>query len=435
MGYTLSFVADVKCGMDKVAGLLHHDARSVDKDNGCETRHSNKDIDASRTGLNDVVVSDGKGGWMPCTDTRQIMTALSDRLAHVKKPLRRDAVVLRPMILQLDPEWYAAHTEAVDRDTAEQHMMDWAADTFGRDNLVYVAAHHDEGNPHLHIGFCPVTDDGRLSQKDWFSGPSRLREMHNEFRGHMVAAGYDIDMGRRKPGKHAKRMSVDEYKDFARLQDERRDVEQQREQLTADQEQLHADRLNARHEAQRIRQQAQTAGAVYVANAQATAAAAEDEAIEYRARRHAEADREADEIRAQATRDAEAIREAARQDAERTAAEAARQAEAVQVALRQRVKASLDEARQERDQAIADRDRAQTARRATVAALQGDYRAWAADTRRPTATALLGVLGAAVEASRTPPTSQGVGRAWEQLQAMLAKGDNPGPAAVEGPTR
>lgn len=378
MGYTLSFVADTKCTKYEAGGLVHHDARDVDLANGCEVEHSNEDIDPARTHLNTTVVTDGKGGWIPCTDTRQITASLDARLAHVKKPLRKDAVVMRPFILQLDPEWYKEHTDTGERVDAEQHMMDWAVDTFGADNILYVSIHEDEGNRHLHLGFCPVTKDGRLAQKDWFPSPADLRKKHDEFRQHMRDAGYDIAKERKKPGKHARRMSVGEYKDFARLQDERRDVEQQREQLTADQEQLHADRLNARHEAQRIRQQAQTAGAVYVANAQATAAAAEDEAIEYRARRHAEADRDADKIRAQATRDAEAIREAARQDAERTAAEAARQAEAVQVALRQRVKASLDEAKRERDEAIADRDRAQTARRATVAALQGDYRAWAA---------------------------------------------------------
>lgn len=419
MGYTLSFIADVKCGMGDVYGLLHHDARSVDQANGCETRHSNKDIDSGRTRLNDVVVSDGKGGWVPCTDTRQIMSALSDRLSHVKKPLRHDAVVLRPMVLQLDPEWYKAHTDAVDRDTAEQHMMDWAADTFGADNLVYVAAHHDEGNPHLHIGFCPVTSDGRLAQKDWFSGPTRLREMHNEFRQHMAAAGYDVDMQRRKPGKHARRMSVDEYKDFARLQDERQDVEQQREDLDKY-------RAGVRYEAQQLRQRA----AWQVSDADKYAQGKHQEADEYYRRRRHDADQDADKVRQQAEQEAEATRKAADQYAQRVKAEADAKAAAALDTVRQRIQSSIDQAKQERDQVVRERD-------ATRAALQGDLATWGELTPRPTANKLLGVLGAAVRASRQQPTTPGLGSAYARMMAMVRAADardNPGPTAVEGPT-
>lgn len=262
MGYTLSFTASVKVGRGGVAGLLHHDARDVDREQGQEVRHSNKDIDPARTLDNETLVSDGQGGWMPCGDTRQIEDAIDARLAAVTKPLRKDAVVLRPLVLQLDPDWYAAHPDEGERGAAANAMLTWAADTFGPQNVVYASVHQDEGNPHLHVGICPVTEDGRLSQKDWFPGPAALREMHQDFRQHMTSEGYDIEMRNKKPGKHAKRMSVQEYKDFCDLQTEARKIDGQQGQLNRWAQRLHEEQTDlqireARLQERETRQQEQ----------------------------------------------------------------------------------------------------------------------------------------------------------------------------------
>lgn len=239
MGYTMSFDASMKVQRGGVAGFLHHTARDVDKEQGCEVRHSNQDIDAARTLTNATLVSDGAGGWKQCEDVSEIEAALDARLKDVKKPLRKDAVVLRPLILQLDPDWYAVHQSDTEREQAANDMLEWAADTFGADNLISVSLHNDENAPHLHVLFCPVTEDGRLSQKDWFSSPAQLREMHQDLRQHMTDAGYEIEMENRKPGKHAKRMSVQEYKDFRELQNEARKIDTQQGQLSRWAERLH----------------------------------------------------------------------------------------------------------------------------------------------------------------------------------------------------
>lgn len=129
--------------------------------------------------------------------------------------------------------------------------------------------------------------------------------------------------------------------------------------------------------------------------------------------------------RHEADQDAEAIREAARQDAGKIVAEATSQAEAVREAIRRKIKDEVDEAKQERDEAI-------KARRASQAALQGDYKAWAANTDRPNAMALLGVLGAAVEASRTPPPKSEFAGAYDRMMAMV-RGRQSKDAGWDGP--
>ena len=276
MAYTLSFDASAKVQRGAVAGLLHHVGRDVDRQQGREVRHANQDIDASRTAGNMTMVADGNGNWRACRSLDEIGAALDARLADVGKPLRKDAVVLRPLVLQLDPEWYAAHQGEDEQQAAAWAMMDWASDTFGASNLVYIARHGDEASPHLHIGFCPVTDDGRLSQKDWFSSPAALRAMHKDFREYMAGRGYDIDMANRKPGKHAKRLGVQEYKDFRELERQRAELEAAEARIRAQEAAAAADRAQADRELQetrRARQEAQEAAAAAKADRDALDAA------------------------------------------------------------------------------------------------------------------------------------------------------------------
>ena len=233
MAYTLSFDASVKIKHNQHGAFFKHIGRDVDKDN---TRFANPDIIPERTSDNFTCVNWGNG-FEACTDADDIERALEHRLQAVKKPLRSDAVVLRPIVLQLDPAWYKDKTRTEDEVyRVFDDMTEWAASTFGEKNLVYSALHMDETNPHLHIGFCPVTDDGRLSQKAWFSDPKSLMRMHTNFREFMRDKGYDIEMHNRKPGKYAKRLKEGEYKDYRELQKMQEEAAHTKSELHTQQE-------------------------------------------------------------------------------------------------------------------------------------------------------------------------------------------------------
>lgn len=213
--YTLSFDASLKLNKGSVKGFLHHMARDVDRENGKELNHSNENINSALTEENETYYYDSSTQYLePCTDINQIEQALNERLSTVKKSLRKDAVVARGFVLQLDPEWYKEHTDNDEREQSYDDMIDWACEQFGIENLVSVSIHMDETNPHMHVLFTPVTEDGRLSQKDWFKSPSSLRAMHDNFRKYMIDKGYDIDTTR-KPAKE--RLSEDDYKTYAEL--------------------------------------------------------------------------------------------------------------------------------------------------------------------------------------------------------------------------
>lgn len=218
MSYSLSFDVSTKMkSTSETKKLVHHTCRDVDARAGIWHEHANEMIDASRTTQNQTMVYNRAARKHErCTSVEQVADALSARLGDVTGRHVKNPVVMRGVVLQLDPSWYDGKSKQECRRAAND-MMAWAIKTFGAENIIYSSRHRDESNEHLHLGICPVTADGRLSQKDWFGTPAKLRALHDDFRKHMIDAGYDIELERKQPGKHSRRLAEAEYKRQAEL--------------------------------------------------------------------------------------------------------------------------------------------------------------------------------------------------------------------------
>lgn len=53
--------------------------------------------------------------------------------------------------------------------------------------------HLDEHSPQLQVMITPVTQDGRVSQKDFFKGPGDFKRQHRELRAYMEKFGYEVE--------------------------------------------------------------------------------------------------------------------------------------------------------------------------------------------------------------------------------------------------
>lgn len=213
MSYTATFDAShkVKRSGAHAKNFERHIARDADQAARFSFAQRNPNIDTARTSMNITMVNDGNGGWRTPVVTQdadgkgrppsaELGDYLDSRLVTVKRKLRDDAVVMRPMILQLDPKWFAEHNpdwrENGLNAEAEKYIgaqLDWAAEEFGQENFPGYSVHMDETNPQLQLLFTPVTEDGRLSQKDFFKGPSDLQRQHKAHRQALADAGYDIE--------------------------------------------------------------------------------------------------------------------------------------------------------------------------------------------------------------------------------------------------
>ncbi|WCD91451.1 plasmid recombination protein [Microbacterium sp. nov. GSS16] len=207
MSYTMTFDASHKVGRGGHAqAFFRHIARDLDQAAGFQFTQANKNIVPDRTRLNLTVVNDGEGGFRkarsvagrPPSDEFDVY--LKQRLSTVDRKLRKDAVLMRGLILQLDPRWFEEHNpswraEGMNAEAARYMgaALDWACAEFGQANVVGWSVHLDEVSPQLQVMVTPITDDGRLSQKDFFKGPADLKRQHKELRDAVAAVGYDVE--------------------------------------------------------------------------------------------------------------------------------------------------------------------------------------------------------------------------------------------------
>lgn len=242
-------------------GLLRHDARDVDRENGREIAHSNQMIKPDFTSRNVSFVNDGTGRLVPMTDVQQAVDFLDMRISQTQNTktitdkktgeqrtvpvaLRKDASVVVEFVLMLDPKYtrdprisddaYESMTPAqraemppdVAHMSAEKiaetrrllnEMVNEVADQMGGyQNVVFVTEHWDESHPHVQMAVVPVTADGKLSKKQVLGASNKgeaqknYQRMHDSMRQRLRAVGYNATDERVDSGR--KHLGLDEFK-------------------------------------------------------------------------------------------------------------------------------------------------------------------------------------------------------------------------------
>lgn len=261
MSFTISH-RQASVTRSNVAGLIRHEFRDVDRHNGVETQHSNERIVPDRTPQNrSMIFIDGQPQKM--TSSKEILAELDRRLENAggvrvdkktgekkKVGIRKDAGVVRNIVLQLDPTFTRSSEYLLSKDCpvahrklVQQHlseMVDYYGDVYGRHNLLAASLHWDETSPHVHLMVTPIDDQGRVRNASFIPdgrGPqSGLAKNDRAMRQHMIAQGYDA--APEPTGANRNHMSIDEY---ARYQESVVELED-RELAVAGRERKVADR-------------------------------------------------------------------------------------------------------------------------------------------------------------------------------------------------
>ncbi|WP_349551436.1 MobV family relaxase [Leuconostoc pseudomesenteroides] len=125
-----------------VPGLAVHFERKTD-------HHTNKEIDVSKTYLNQDLMMDGS----------DMISRFSDRLSDVYCMKRDDVKALATWIVTLPEELAAAPYEQQAAFFEEtKHFLD---ERYGKENTMAAVVHYDETTPHLHYAFVPVVFDAK----------------------------------------------------------------------------------------------------------------------------------------------------------------------------------------------------------------------------------------------------------------------------------
>lgn len=128
-----------------VPGLAVHFERKTD-------HHTNKEIDVSKTYLNQDLMTDGSN----------MLSRFSARLNDVYCMKRDDVKALATWIVTLPEELSEAPHEQ--QSAFFEATTNFLNDRYGQENAVAAVVHYDETTPHLHYAFVPVVFDDKKSR-------------------------------------------------------------------------------------------------------------------------------------------------------------------------------------------------------------------------------------------------------------------------------
>ena len=142
------------------------------------------------------------------TFSKRINTEIKERYT-IDKKIRKDAVRCIEYIMTSD------HQKMTDIFSDQNIAQEWIKDNkefleniYGKENIVSMHLHLDEHTPHLHATVTPITNDGRLSAKDYIDGKKILREQQTTYAKIMEKYG----MERGEKGSTAKHTRPREYR-------------------------------------------------------------------------------------------------------------------------------------------------------------------------------------------------------------------------------
>ena len=100
--------------------------------------------------------------------------AMGKLRALLPEKRRKDAVLAVEYVMSASPEWFEKATPEQEKAFFRQSLQ-WLADKYGADRIVTASIHRDETTPHLSAFVVPLTEDKRLSAKEFIGSRDKMR--------------------------------------------------------------------------------------------------------------------------------------------------------------------------------------------------------------------------------------------------------------------
>ena len=145
-------------GMGSVASSLQH----------CYRDRETPNADPEQTQHNQCYLSES---------TDEAMGRLRELLPEKR---RKDAVLAVEYVMTASPEWFETATP---REQAKFFTLSkmWLEEKYGKDRVIAAVVHRDETTPHLSAYVVPLTEDGRLSAKEFIGSRAKMRDDQTTF--------------------------------------------------------------------------------------------------------------------------------------------------------------------------------------------------------------------------------------------------------------
>ena len=124
---------------------------------------------------------------LAASNTDQAMGRLREMLPEKR---RKDAVLMVEYVLSASPEWWK---KASPEQQAEffARSKKWLAEKYGSDRIITASIHRDEKSPHMSAFVIPLTQDRRLSAKEFIGDRKKMSQDQTAFAAAVADLGLD----------------------------------------------------------------------------------------------------------------------------------------------------------------------------------------------------------------------------------------------------
>ena len=145
---------------------------------------SNPNIDQSRSHLNYHLVQPNGTYKKMC----------SEIIRDAGCKVRSNSVVMVETLITASPE-FLNRMNAEEQKRFFERALEFIGSRVGEQNIFSAVVHMDETTPHMHLCFCPVTSDGRLSAKEVLGNRKACSEWQDVFFEHMSRYYHELSRG------------------------------------------------------------------------------------------------------------------------------------------------------------------------------------------------------------------------------------------------
>lgn len=163
MPYTILRFKKLKGGA--ISGCERHNERKK------EIYKSNPDIDMEKSKQNYHIIEPPK-----YTYGRKV----KDLIKESNCKTRKDSVKLVETLITASPE-FMQKLSLTEQKEYFKRATDFMIDKVGKQNIISAVVHMDESNPHMHLVFCPINKENKLSAKSILGNQKSLSEWQTEY--------------------------------------------------------------------------------------------------------------------------------------------------------------------------------------------------------------------------------------------------------------
>lgn len=139
-------------------------------------------------------------------DAKSTDEAMGKLRALLPEKRRKDAVLAVEYVMTASPEWFEKATAEQEK-AFFQRSLQWLANKYGADRIVTASIHRDEATPHMSAFVVPLTQDKRLSAKEFIGSRDKMRADQSTY----AACVADLGLERGIEGSKATHQTIQQH--------------------------------------------------------------------------------------------------------------------------------------------------------------------------------------------------------------------------------